>query len=243
MARKYRRRRRRTRTRFRSRYRSRSRYRTRRRIPKYDEVKTYATAINSQALKVNIPATGDTTMYPESFIYNSMLNQITQGIDYFQRIGNQIYVLNIKFKMNVWMCSANEYELNTGLFRVIIGEPTGTALTSSITGFFRTLGKDKTLQPLNRKKYTFAYDRTYTVESGYTNRLNAATDPLKYSGAIRHFEWNLPMNRRVEYTQDGAVKNQRDQLSLFITPTVPNAINAQQVMCSNLTWTIYYVDA
>lgn len=242
--RKKRRYRRRYRRRMRGMLSGRRKWRRRRRIPRYDEVKTYSTGIQSQALIVNLPSTATSTMYAQSFIHNSMLNSILQGTDYFNRIGNQIYVLNVKVKFNVWLCSADSYELNTGIFRVIVGEPTGTALTTDITGFFRTVGKDRTVMPLNRKKYTFHYDRTYTIESGYTNRMNATNDPLRHSGAIRHFEFNIPLNRRVEFsTGDGGVKNQRDQLSLFVTPMVPNATNSQQVMCSNWAWTIYYVDA
>lgn len=241
--RKKRRYRRRYRRRMRGMLSGRRRWRRRRRIPRYDEVKTYSVGIQSQALVVNLPSTPTSIQYKQAFLQNSILNSIVQGTNYYERIGNQIYVLNIKFKFNVWMCSADLYELNSGLLRVVLGEPTGTALDTDIVGFYRMVGKDRTVMPLNRKKFTFQYDRTYTIENGYPNRLNATNDPLKYAGAIRHFEFNIPINRRVEYTTDGAVKNQRDQISLFATPYIPNAINAQQVMCSNWSWTIYYVDA
>lgn len=237
--------------RYRRRYRRRTRgmlsgrrrWRRRRRVPKFDEVKTYSTLIESQALKVNRPTTGDNVQYPEAFLYNSMLNSITQGLDYYNRIGTQIYVLNIKFKVNIWMCAPDIAELNSGLVRIVLGEPVGTPLTTSIAGFYRVDGKDRTIMPLNRKKYQFYYDKTYKIESGYPNRLGSSTDALRYAGAMRHIEFNIPINRRVTYTISGAVKNQRDQISLFAMPAVPNGINAQSVMCSTWCWTIYYVDA
>jgi len=221
----------------------RKRFRRRRRIPKYDEVKTYATGIGNQVIRVQFPGAADSTMYRQAFIYNNMLNVIPQGTDYFNRIGNQIYVLNIKVKFNVWLCSPDLYELNTGILRVIVGEPIGVALNSDFPGFFRQTGKDRTIQPLNRKKYTFKYDRVYNITSGYTNRLQNTVDPLKHTGAIRHYEFNLPVNRRVEYTTDGTIKNQRDQYSLFATAFLPNPYDLQQAFCSNWSWTIYYVDA
>jgi len=235
---RYRRRRfRRSRMSYKRRYRRRSR-----RIPSFTEVKTYSSGINSQIIKVNLPGTADKTQYPEAFLYNSILNSIVQGTDYFNRIGNQIYVLSVKVKLNVWMCSQDEYELNTGLLRINIGEPIGTALTTSFADYYRSNGKDRIVMPLNRKTYTFHYDRTYKIESGFPNRLTDATDSLKYAGSMRHIEFNIPINRRVEYTTNGAVKNQRDQLSLFATGLVPNAINTQSIMCSNWYWTTYFTD-
>jgi len=218
-------------------------WRRRRRIPKYDEVKTHTTAIGQQAISANVPAAASTTQYKEAFLYNSMLNQITQGTDFYNRIGNQIYVLNIKFKLNVWLCSTNLYELSSGLLRINVGEPVGTSLTTDFANYYRYAAKDRIIMPLNRKQYTFAFDRTYHVTNGYTNRFQDAVDPLKYAGCIKHIEFNIPINRRVEYTTLGAVKNQRDQLSLFATAYCPNAVNAQQIFCSDWSWTIYYVDA
>jgi len=222
--------------------RGRRRY-TRRRIPKYDEVKVYAAGISNHALKINWPGVADTTQYAEAFVTNNILNSITQGTDFFNRIGTQIYVLSVKVKFNAYMCSPDEHEINTGIIRVNVGEPVGTAGVTNFTNYYRSAGRDRTLMPLNRKYYTFHYDRTYTVESGYPNRLADVDDALMYSGAIRHFEFNIPINRRVEYTTTNAVKNQRDQLSIFATPMAPNPTNTRQVFCTNWSWSIYYVDA
>jgi len=221
----------------------RRKWKRRRKIPKYDEVKTHTTAISSQSIKVNLPGAADTTQYAEAFIYNNLLNQITQGTDFYQRVGSQIYVLNIKFKVNVWLCSTNQYELNSGLLRINIGEPTGTSQLTNFPNYYRYAAKDRLVMPLNRKQYTFHYDRTYNVSGGYTNRFQDAFDALKHSGYVKHIEFNIPVNRRVEYTTLGAVKNQRDQMSVFATAFCPNAVNAQQVFCSDWSWTTYYVDA
>jgi len=222
----------------------RRRYSRKPRIPRFDEVKLNTIGLGDQALKMQVPGVGDTVMYPQGFIWSNILNRIVKGTDYDQRVGSQIYVLSIKFKANVWLCTDTDGRyLNTGLFRVIVGEPIGTELTSSFQNFFRSPGmRDKTLQPLNRKTYTFHYDRTYRIDSGYFNTNLVAT---AYSGAIRHVEFNIPINRKVEYTTNNIPKNQRDQISMFVVPWVPNGalIDNAKVMCSNWVATTYYVDA
>lgn len=239
MVRRYRKRRRMKMRRRRS---MRMRRYAKRRIPKFDEVKLYTLGVGNQALKVT--SFVDTTAHNVTFIWNNILNRITQGTDYGNRIGTQIYVLNIKFKMNVWMCSDTQNRsMNTGILRLVVGEPTGTELTSQFGNFFRIPAmRDKTIAPLNRKYYTFHYDKTYYLNSGwpYDSGVNNA-----YSGAMKHIEFNIPINRRVEYTNTNVPKNQRDFISLFAFPWVPNAdlIDAQKVMCSNIVATIYYVDA
>lgn len=219
--------------------------RRRLRIPKYDEVKVFQLGLDKRAITIEHPTTSDTTMYGSAFLLNSVLSNITQGTAAYNRIGNKIYVLSITVKANVWTCSADDAQYNTALMRVIVGEPIGTPGTTTFPNFFRSPCRDKLIGGLNRTFYTFHYDKTYKIESGYPNSLASAADGNRFCGAMRHIEFKLPLNRSVEYTSAGGMKNQRDYYSLFATALTPNPAtgNNRQVLCSDWLVTIYYVDA
>lgn len=216
-----------------------------------EEVK-YATVYNTgKGIPVDI--TADTYIPTGALIFNNLFGIIAKGTNYYNRIGNKVFVKNIVLKADMWTCGFTDStgyrrDINSALVRVFV-----TSLNSSTLqpAFFSPAnGGAKMLAPINRKNYQVHYDKTISLSEGYTND-TLTTSSAYYTGKIKRFSVNLRVNKFISWNDftdiPGAgsegLTNHNYYYSLGALSAIPrNGPDEATPVCSNWYARIYFTD-
>lgn len=204
------------------------------------EIKYVTYIANDQ--KVTTVKTGSlaTDLYPKQAILANILDQIAQGTNYGNRIGNKIFVMSINVRVLVAACPEDStYAIGNFLIRHI-WHSSRSGGNVGITNFFENTSFINFNSYINRKILTVHADKTFTV------RADASTTPFSgtyvYCGAVREINYTIPVNRYVTYTQAGVVKEDYNVFSFAQLGAVPNLPDNKQIACSQIKFRVYFKD-
>lgn len=245
--------------RYRTRYKRRGRSKTRVRYAKrgiflrprtraYPEVKYADIYLDQKGILMETMSAG-ATLRPASVLHNTLLDNIPVGTARNNRIGAKIHVKKIVINQAVNICAFNSggvsYRLNSILYRLMVTDATSDG--TNITDYFSNGAcRDRMINPLNRRNYNIYFDKRYDVSSGYVNTTGSDISNAVMAGKIRYLKAVIPVNRTIEYTDSGAVKECQDNYTVAAIATAPNYFAAGDVApvvaCVNSFVRIYYTD-
>lgn len=186
-----------------------------------------------------------------SIQHANLLDNIPVGTARNNRIGSKIHVKKIVIRQSVNICSFKpatvDYLLNSITYRLMVTDA-ATAAGTNINDFFSNgTCRDRMINPLNRRNYSVHYDKRFNLTSGYFNGVTAgATATTAMAGYVKYIQATIPVNRTIEYTDTGVVKECNDVYSVAAIATTPNYLNAGDiaptVACVNSFVRIYYTD-
>jgi len=188
------------------------------------------------------------TLYGEQHQVSAMLAGITQGTARNQRIGSKIFVKFIRFNMFVRGCPDDPlFHVGNFLLRTLVHTTGNIRYVAgvAIPDFFGIEECRNFNGIVDRSLVNVYYDRTHLVASnGY---VTTTATPTSMIGAARRISFTVPLNRVVDYIQNGTtVRNDRDFISLSTmvgTPGMNAVTNTNQICCFDLNFRIYYTDA
>jgi len=204
----------------------------------YPSLEIMATRLN--AVSASLPATG--------FLINDILRTIVAGTGPNQRVGSRIFVKKIQISITVYLCpEGNSVELNSALIRCVVGTA-GWDKTSgtSIANFFDTPVIYPFNGPLNRRLYSYFYDKIVTMNSGWAAETDSSGTASAGLGMAKHFNVTLNVNKNIKYIPSSAVPtDEASSYSLFLfgfTPALPANFEARVACCTVRTRTWYTDD-
>lgn len=219
--------------------------------PRKQEVKLHTTYLNGFAVGAMYSSTPTTDLFDRSIVCNSsrtdgLLGHIGQGITKSTRIGNQIFVKKMVFKMFLWTCptsSQTTYQDGVTVRALITNtraKYSGIGLYNA-PNYFRTPESHQMVQAPDRSTYNVYHDRLYYWRPQIGVRGANAGDNMGYGREVRI---TLPINRTVTYNDNGIVKEDRDVINLYLWGHIPmNTTDNKQLLCGNMTVTTYYTDS
>lgn len=176
-----------------------------------------------------------------------MLDYIAQGTSYNERVGNQIFVKQIKITIVGSSCPGAGI-VDNALYRVMVHNA-NYAYNTDIPYFFGSSNFQSFNAYLNRRSYNFYHDSYFR---GQGTGLQATTNTGYSEGSQGHVfmkKFTIPVNRKVEFTEAGVVKNDRDRFGLAIYGFTPymmketNVEKSRQIACFDCKVRIYYTDS
>lgn len=237
MKRKYRRRRRTTKRKGR-----RQRYRGK---GNATEIKYRTAVTQNQANKLSIATADSTDLFAAQNFVANLLDNITLGTSYGQRIGSKIYVMSIQCRFFCWSCPATTtYDAGTFHLRHIWHNQRSNAGTT-IANFFNTAVTANFTSSPDRKAINVHYDKVFRVSAFEST--TESTGTFTTVGGQKYIQYRIPVNRYVTYTSTGVVKEDFNVYSLAMltgTPGLGSTTNdLRQIGCHNAVYRIYFKDA
>lgn len=180
--------------------------------------------------------------------HGDLLTNIPVGTARNNRIGSKIHVKKIVIKQSVNICgftyNNKEYWLNSLVYRLMV---TNTPYGVDMPAYWgNTTCKDKTICPINRRTFNVHFDKNYNLTTGFYNGNTVGSTTSHTScGMIRHVSASIPVNRTVEFTDTGAMKEQDDIYTVAAIAQIPNFQDVGDVpvvACVNSFVRIYYTD-
>jgi len=254
--------RRRRRTRFKSSYKRRTKFRYARRgvFPgkrsrPTTEVKYADSFITGKAVQTTINTDGNAPV--NQALFSRILEIIPQGVARNNRIGNRIFVKHITLRVWAHTCGfsylGNNYSINDAFLRLVCtdsdaGNPNAAPVVFNVVNNFfsnNTVGKNKILCPINRRNYQVYYDKVHHVVGTVANSSVALNANLATGGQI--FKTiKIPVNRGVEFTDAGTIKECYDNFTFHAFALMPEyaAYGSGNVapVCLDAMIRIYFTD-
>lgn len=203
----------------------------------YPSLEIKASRLN--AVSASLPATG--------FLVNDILRTIVAGTGSDQRIGGRIFVKKIQISVTVYLCpEGNSASLNTTLIRCAVGTAGwDKAAGTSIGNFFDKAVIYPFNGPLNRRLYSFFYDKIVTMNSGWPASTNGTGVADPGTGMTKHFNITLNVNKNIKYIPASAIPtDEASSYSLFMWGFMPSqpANTEARVACATLRVRTWYTD-
>jgi len=203
----------------------------------YPSLEIKASRLNASS--ASLPATG--------FLLNDLLRTIVAGTGPSQRIGGRIFVKKIQINVVAYLCpEGNSASLNTTLIRCAVGTAGWDKVAgTSVANFFDTPVIYPFNGPLNRRLFSFFYDKIVTMNSGWPASTNATGTPDPASGMCKSFNITLNVNKNIKYIPSSAVPtDESSSYSLFMWGFMPNqpANTEARVACATVRTRTWYTD-
>lgn len=209
------------------------------------EIKYRTLHVQNYAAKLAITGTDSDTLYGEQNYYANLLNNIAAGAQFYDRVGSKIYVMYIKVRQFIWSCPADATrDMGTFHVRHIWHNQRQTA-GAAIPQFFYLQWKNNFVAMPDRKSVTIHKDQVFLVRAYESTSEHDGV--YETTGGQRFIQYSIPINRYVQYTTTGVVKEDYNVYSfamLCATPGIGDVTNnGKQVGCFNAEFRIYFKDA
>lgn len=218
--------------------------------PNRVEVKYRTIFVNDQAIVTVYSPTVTQTLFDRQIVLNGsdaggLLDKITPGTGKHDRIGSQIFVKKIVYKMYFWTCppsTQTTYQDGVAMRFLVTnvrGYYTGTGIYNVSTYFDTPEHMCMINSPL-RNKYNVYHDKIYHWRPQIGVRGANSGDQMGYARNIRV---TIPVNRVVTYDDLGYVKDDRDVFQAYAWAHIPSGTtDNKQVLCGTMNARIYYTD-
>jgi len=221
------------------------RYRRRRKqAGNVPEIKYLTLQSQNQASRLGVLNVNDDDLYGTQNFISNILENISVGASFVNRVGNKIYVMSINVHFLVYGCpAATTYNVGSFLLRHIWHNQR-TAAGVSIPGFFGIASTINFNSFVDRKSVTVHRDKYFPIRG--SDYATTQTGSTVNCGAIREIEYSIPVNRYVTFTPTGAVKEDKDVYSfavLVATPGLDSTNDLRQIACWHAKYRIYFKDA
>lgn len=221
------------------------------RTKSYPEVKYFDNYLANKAITCENRATA--THLGVNVMFGQIFDALPLGTNRNNRIGSKIHVKKIQLFINASTCgisiaSVARY-INSVYLRVMCtnlapGAPGSTY--SDVADYWGVQSyTDKIICPINRRTFDVYYDKVYNITSGYPN-MNDTAAIATVAGAQKMFKISIPVNRTIEYKDDGKVKESTDNYTISAYTAFPSFLSftATQYtpLCLNAGIRVYYTD-
>lgn len=208
------------------------------------EIKYLSLQSQDQACKLCVTATNSDSLFAGQYFFANALDNIQQGTNFTNRIGNKIYAMSINVHFLVYGCpSASTYNIDQFIIRHLWHNQRVNA-NNQVDGFFGVSTRVNFNSFVDRKSVIVHRDKYFPVKaSAYATSTTGSTTNC---GAVREIEYSIPINRYVQYTQSGVVKEDKDVYSFAVlsaTTNMSNTYDLRQVACFQAKYRIYFKDA
>lgn len=189
-------------------------------------------------------------MRNDSFLHKDLFDNIPVGTARNNRIGSKVHIKKLVIQQSVSTCGFRwnniEYPINDITYRLMVTDVSPG--TSSISDFWsNNTCTDRMLSNINRRKYNVYFDKRYRVFTGYPNyATSTATVSNQVTGAYKYIKATIPVNRTIEFSDDGSVKECDDNYTVCAVANMPNytvvGTHLPTIACVNSFVRIYFTD-
>lgn len=212
------------------------------------EIKTHTLLLENRAINEIYEATANASLLSGYNISTNWLSSLAQGSDFNNRVGNRIYAMKAVIDVVGTACPASGTTVTTdnALVRFIVHN-SPSAYNTDISYFFG-YNKHQAFNVHPNRKMLNIYHDSYLKIGWNSNTANASlTDANSAGGFVFRKRIVIPLNRQIEFTPQGTVKNDRDNFGLAMLALTPwvmkqTATIHRQVACTQITVRFYFKD-
>jgi len=217
--------------------------------PNTTEVKHKTISQSATTAAIQYISTNSTTLFTvqqanigDSNIQGA-LSTITLGTAKQNRIGTRIFVKSISLKCMAWICPAStdaDHYSTVGIRWIVHNAPSSNQQT--VDYFWTSTTNNHLMDYVDRTRWNVYKDKLTILNTGYP--LQGTRSTPGGEGNLRVIKMRIPINRHVEYTYEGSIKNDRDIINLAVygwSPGDPD--NTTQIACYNWVCRIYFTDS